>query len=152
MLVANDELLRTYDLAVALLDIIMDIEPLPGRRQIGFKFAEVMKAEGLDNAKAFFKKTKEDTVQQKFYLWKEDDAAFAYPGYLYLEHEMYPEAIEMFRFNLEQFPNSGWAYAHLATGVARSGDKALARQYYRKAIELLPEEESFKEELKNLGK
>lgn len=152
MLVANDELLRTYDLATALLDITMGIEPLPGRRQIGFKFAEVMKAEGIDNARAFFKKTKEDTVQRKFYLWEEDDAAFAYPGYLYMEHEMYPEAIEMFKFNLEQFPNSGWAYSHLATGVARSGDKTLAKQYYKKAIELLPEEQSFKDELKKLGK
>lgn len=152
MLVANDELLRTYDLAAALLDITMGIEPLPGKRQIGFKFAEVLRTEGVDNARAFFTKTKEDSVQQKFYLWKEEDGAFAYPGYLYMEHEMYQEAIEMFKFNLEQFPNSGWAYSHLATGVARSGDKTLARQYYKKAIELLPEEPSFKEELEKLGK
>jgi CubicO group peptidase (beta-lactamase class C family) len=147
MLVGNYELLRTYDLAASLLDILMNIEPLPGRQQIGFKFAEVMQAEGIDAAKAFFKKTEVDSAQRKFYLWAEDDGALAYPAYLYMEHEMYPEAIEIFKFNLEQFPTSGWAYSHLATGYARSGDKVLARQYFKKAIELLPQEASFREEL-----
>ena len=152
MLVGNYELLRTYDLAASLLDILMDIEPLPGRQQIGFKFAEVMRAEGIDAAKAFFKKINSDSVQRKFYLWDEDDAALAYPGYLFMEHEMYSEAIEMFKFNVAQFPNSGWANAHLATGYAKSGDKKSARQYFKKAIEQLPDEESFKEELNKLGK
>jgi CubicO group peptidase (beta-lactamase class C family) len=152
MLVSNYELLRTDDLAAAILDILMDIDPLPGRRQIGFKFAEVMKAEGIDAAKAFFEKTNADSVQRRFYLFDEDDAAFAYPGYLFMNHEMYPDAIEMFKFNVEQFPNSGWAHAHLATVHAKSGDKVLARLHFKKAIELSPDERSFKEELNKLGR
>lgn len=152
MLVSNYELLRTDDLAAAILDILMDIDPLPGRRQIGFKFAEVMKAEGIDAAKIFFEKTNADSVQRRFYLFDEDDAAFAYPGYLFMEQGMYSEAIEMFKFNVEQFPNSGWAHSHLATAHAKSGDKVLARQHFKKAIELLPDEGSFKEELNKLGR
>jgi CubicO group peptidase (beta-lactamase class C family) len=150
MLVGNYELLRTHDLAMALLDIIMNIEPLTARQQIGFKFAEVMQAEGIDKAKAFFEKTKADSTQRKLYLWSEDDGALAYPGYQYLEHDMYPEAIEILKFNVAQFPNSGWAYFHLAKSYARSGDKASARQYFEKAIEQSPQEESFKEALNKL--
>lgn len=152
MLVGNYELLRTYDLATALLDILMNIDPLPGRRQIGFRLAEVMKAEGIDAGKAFFEKTKSDSAQRKFYLWNENDGALAYPGYLFMENGMYADAIEMFKVNVEQFPNSGWAHYHLATGYAKSGDKVSARKYFKKAIELLPEEESFKQELNQLDK
>jgi Flp pilus assembly protein TadD len=39
----------------------------------------------------------------------------------------------------------------LATGYARAGEKALARQNFKKAIELLPDEGSFKEELKKVS-
>ena len=152
ILVSNDELLRSYDLATSILDILMDIEPLPGRQQIGFKFAEIMKADGLDAAKEFFATTNADSAKRKFYIWNENDAAIAYPAYLFMQNEMYAEAIVMFKFNVEQFPNSGWANAHLATAYARSGDTGLARQYFERAIELSPDESSFKEELNKLGK
>jgi CubicO group peptidase (beta-lactamase class C family) len=152
MLVGNYELLRTYDLAASLLDILTGIKPLPVKRQIGFMFAEVMKREGIDAAEASFEKIKSDSVLRKFYLWDEDDAAFTYPGYLFMEHEMYPDAEQMFKFNLKQFPNSGWAHAHLATGYATSGNKVMARKHFKKAIELLPDEVSFKKELDKLGK
>jgi len=151
MLVSNYEAIRTGDLANGILDVLLNKKPEPMRRHIGFSFAEVMKAKGLNEAKAFVKKTREDSVQRNYYIWEEDDAAFAYPGYLYLEQEMYAEAIEMFKFNIEQFPNSGWAHSHLATAYAKAGDKALARRYFRKAVELLPNEKHFKEELKKVG-
>jgi tetratricopeptide (TPR) repeat protein len=151
MLVSNYETISTGNVGNAILDILLNKKPDPMKRHIGFNFAEVMKAEGLDAAKAFVKKTSEDSVQRSYYIWEEDDAAFAYPGYLYLEQEMYAEAIEMFKFNVEQFPNSGWAHSHLATGYARAGNKELARRYFRKAIELLPDEKHFREELKKVG-
>jgi CubicO group peptidase (beta-lactamase class C family) len=151
MFVSNYELIRSYDLATALLDIVMDVEPLPLRRQVGFRFAEIMDTEGIDAAKKFFNETKADTVQRKFYLWEEDDAALAYPGYLYMEQKMYPQAIAMFKFNVEQFPNSGWAHFHLGKGYAESGDKASAKESFRKALELLPGEEEIREALEDVG-
>jgi CubicO group peptidase (beta-lactamase class C family) len=151
MLVCNYEVVRTYDVATAILDILLDKKPFAVRRQIGFTFAEVMKAEGIDAATSFVKATSQDSVKRALYLWDEDDAAIAYPGYLYLEHEMFDEAIEVFKFNLKQFPNSAWAHSHLAIGYARKGADDLARQYFQKAIALLPEEEYFKEELKKVG-
>jgi tetratricopeptide (TPR) repeat protein len=152
MLVCNYEVIRTYDLAMAMLDILLDKEPYPVKRPIGFNFAEVMKAEGIDAARAFVKKTSEDSVKRAYYVWDEDDAAFAYPGYLYMDSNMFEEAVEVFKFNVEQFPNSGWAQSHLAGAYAKTGANALARQHFQKAIELLPEEQSFKDELKKVGR
>ena len=151
MLVCNYDVVRTNDLANAILDILLDKEPVPARRPIGFNFAEVMKAEGPDAARAFVKKTSEDSVERKYYIWNEDEGAFSYPGYLYLHNDMFDEAIEVLKFNVDQFPNSGWAHSHLAGAYARAGANALARQHFQKAIELLPEEEEFKEELKKVG-
>ncbi|HEY0741070.1 MAG TPA: serine hydrolase, partial [Chryseosolibacter sp.] len=152
MLVGNYELIRSFDLAAALLDIMMDIEPKPVRRQIGFAFGEIMKSEGIDAARAFFTKTQADSVQRALYLWDENDAALAYPGYLFMQQQQYDDAIAMFKFNLEQFPKSAWAHSHLATGYAEAGDKESARQNFRKAIQLDPQEQSFKDDLANLSK
>ena len=151
MLASNYELVSTNDLAIGLLDILMDIEPLPVRQQIGFTFGEIMKANGIDSAKMFFESIKADSAQHKYYLWREEDAAFAYAGYLFMDHDMYHDAMEMFRFNIKQFPGSGWAYYHMATAYAEKGDIDSAKQYFRKAIALMPDEKSFEEELNHLG-
>jgi CubicO group peptidase (beta-lactamase class C family) len=151
MLVSNYELVRTYDLAAAVLDILLDKEPNPVRRHIGLGFVEVLKAQGLDAAKSFVKTTREDSVKRSYYLWDENDAAYAYAGYLCLEQKMLDEAIAVFKFNLEQFPKSAWANAHLATGYAEAGQRDLARQHFQKAIELQPEEQHFRDELRKVG-
>lgn len=150
MLVGNYELVRSYDLAVGILDILLDKEPNVVRRHIGFAFAETMQTGGIEAAKAFVNAVREDSVKQAWYIWDENQGAIAYPGYLYLENNKFDEAIEVFKFNLEQFPKSAWAHAHLATGYARKGTKDLARQYFTKASGLMPEEEFFKEELAKL--
>ena len=78
--------------------------------------------------------------------------AIEYAGYLYLQQKMYPEAIEVFKYNVEYFPNCGWAYAHFAAGYSAAGDKTRARNSLEKAIELAPDEKYFKEELRKLEK
>lgn len=150
MLVSNYEVIRTNEVGNAILDILLDKDPGPMRRQIGFAFAESLKAGGVEAAKAFVKAAHEDSVKRTYYIWDEDEGAFAYPGYLYMDSDKFDEAIEVFKFNLEQFPNSAWAHAHLATGYARKGTKELAREYFKKAITLMPEETYFKEELEKV--
>ncbi|MEI9920210.1 MAG: serine hydrolase domain-containing protein [Bacteroidota bacterium] len=119
ILVGNYEALRPYDLAAAMLDIVMDIEPLPGRRQIGFEVGEVMKAKGIDSAKAFFKKTKADSARRKYYLWREDEGAFGLPAYFFYDGEKYAEAVELFKLNVEEFPNSSDAQSLLKDAEAK---------------------------------
>ena len=107
--------------------------------------------DGPEAARDFYKTTKADSVQQKYFLWKEDDAALTYPGYLFLDQKMFNEALEVFKFNVETNPNSGWAYGHLGVAYARTGNKDLARENLEKAIGIIPTEEYFREELKKIG-
>ncbi|MEK6782618.1 MAG: serine hydrolase [Bacteroidota bacterium] len=152
MVACNYELCRTSDFAHAVLDLLLGEKPGEIKRQIGFSFAEVLSNEGLEKAKAFYKNMNEDSTQHKYYLWKEDDGALTYPGYLLLDQGMLNEALEVFKFNLELNPTSGYAYGNLGVAYARLANKELAKLNLAKAIELVPSEEHYKTEMKKLDK
>ena len=150
MVACNYELCRTHDIAHAVLDLLLGEEPEEVKRQILFSFAEVLIKDGPEAARNFYKTTKADSVQHKYFLWQEDDAALTYPGYLFLDQKMFNEALEVFKFNVETNPNSGWAHGHLGVAYARIGNKDLAKENLRKAIVIIPKEEYFREELNKL--
>ena len=150
MIACNYELCETGDVAYAVLDLLSGEKPADAKRQIGFSFAEVLTKEGIEKAKAFYKNANEDSTQYEYYLWKEDDGAMTYPGSLLMDHEMFKEALEVFKFNAALNPNSGDAYGHLGVVYARLANKDSARLNLRKAIEIDPTAEYFREELKKL--
>jgi hypothetical protein len=150
MMACNYEAFRPVDFAYGVLDIMLGEKPVTSTRAIGLEFAEVMKENGIESAKEFYKKTSSDSIQRQYYNWNED--SFSYAGYTALDMEKFAEAIELFKFNLEQFPNSGRAYGHLANAYLRAGDSDLAKVNFAKAAELTPEEEYYKEELAKLTK
>jgi dienelactone hydrolase len=61
-----------------------------------------------------------------------------------------PEAITLLKFNVQNYPDSSGAYAHLAEIYSKSGDKPLARENYQKAIEKDPNNADAKNKLKAL--
>ena len=148
--VSNYELTRPADIAYGVLDLILGETPDTIKRQIGFHFAEVLMQQGIAKAKDFFYRTQADSVERNYYFWKEDDAALAYPGYLLLDQGMFPEAEQILKFNLEQFPSSGHAYGHLGIAYARMKKNELARLHLRKALERVPGDEDFTAELEKL--
>ena len=150
MMVSNYEAFRPIDFAYGVLDIILGEEPVTSTRQIGLEFAEIMKEQGIEKAKEFYRTTSSDSIQRRYYRWDED--AFGQAGYTLLDRNMFPEAIELFKFNLEQFPNSGQAYGHMANAYLRAGNNDLAKLNFTKAAELVPEEEYYKEELAKISR
>jgi CubicO group peptidase (beta-lactamase class C family) len=150
MLVSNYELLRSEDIALAILDILVDKKPKPIKRQIGFKFAEILIADGLQKAKEFYQLAKADSTQQDLYFWQEDEAVMTYAGYLLINHKKYKEAIEVFKFNVELFPDSGHALGHLGVAYIGAGDTVQARANLKRAIKLVPDEAYFVDKLRSL--
>ena len=59
-------------------------------------------------------------------------------GYLFLTSKRFKEAIEIFKLNVEAFPNSSNVYDSLGEAYMESGDKELAIQNYKKSVELNP--------------
>ena len=149
MMVSNYEAFRPIDFAYGVLDIILGEEPVAATRPIGLEFAEIMKEQGIEKAKEFYRMTSNDSTRRQYYRWDED--AFGHAGYTLLDKNMFNEAIELFKFNLEQFPTSGHAYAHLANAYLKAGNNDLAKLNFTRAAELVPDEEYYKEMLAKLS-
>ncbi|HEX8144598.1 MAG TPA: FKBP-type peptidyl-prolyl cis-trans isomerase [Pyrinomonadaceae bacterium] len=71
-------------------------------------------------------------------------------GYRLLMNNQVREAIEVFKLNVEAYPNSANVYDSLAESYAIHGDKQLAIENYRKALELDPQLESARKALSTL--
>jgi tetratricopeptide (TPR) repeat protein len=71
-------------------------------------------------------------------------------GYQLLAGRKVLEAIEIFKLNTKEFPNSWNAYDSLGEAYSVAGEKALAIKNYRKSIELNPQNTNGIEVLKRL--
>ena len=59
-------------------------------------------------------------------------------GYALLERKKSAEAIKIFKLNIEDYPNSANTYDSLAEAYLGIGEKELAREFYKKALEVNP--------------
>jgi CubicO group peptidase (beta-lactamase class C family) len=71
-------------------------------------------------------------------------------GYALLSKKLVNEAIEIFKLNVEAFPNSWNVYDSLGEAYMVKGDKGLAIKNYQKSIELNPQNNGGREMLKKL--
>jgi CubicO group peptidase (beta-lactamase class C family) len=71
-------------------------------------------------------------------------------GYALLSKNLLNEAIEVFKLNVEAFPDSWNVYDSLGEAYMIKGDKELAIKNYQKSIELNPQNNGGKEMLKKL--
>lgn len=72
-------------------------------------------------------------------------------GYDLLNDGKEKDAIEVFRLNTELYPDEANPWDSLAEAYLRSGDKAMALKYYRKALEIDPGFPSAKRMVEELG-
>jgi tetratricopeptide (TPR) repeat protein len=59
-------------------------------------------------------------------------------GYQLMGQNRLDEALEIFKSNIEKFPESWNTYDSYGEALAKKGDKKGARQYYEKALEMAP--------------
>lgn len=73
-------------------------------------------------------------------------------GYNLLRSDKIEEAIEVFKFNVEEYPDAFNVYDSLGEAYMKHGDKELAIQNYKKSLELNPKNENAKRKLEELEK
>ncbi len=71
-------------------------------------------------------------------------------GYDLLKSKKVQEAIEIFKLNVEMFPNSSNVYDSLGEAYMVNGDKELAIKNYEKSLELNPKNTNAVDMLKKL--
>lgn len=104
-----------------------------------------MLKEGTSAGKKFYASIKENTN----YVFNEDEMNGV--GYLLLQLKKPQEAITIFELNVEAFPDSWNVYDSLGEAYMAVGQKVAAIKNYKKSLELNPENEYGKEQLKKLG-
>jgi hypothetical protein len=72
-------------------------------------------------------------------------------GYQLLQGGMKKDAIEIFKLNVEQFPESFNVYDSLGEGYMTNGDTKLAIKNYKKSLELNPKNDNAKKMLDQLN-
>jgi tetratricopeptide (TPR) repeat protein len=71
-------------------------------------------------------------------------------GYELTADNHLPEAIDLFKLNVQIYPDSGDAFDSLGEAYMESGQKQLAIESYKKSLEKAPMNENAKEKLKEL--
>ncbi|MFL6216015.1 MAG: serine hydrolase [Blastocatellia bacterium] len=113
----------------------------PGRR--------LRKAIGMVGVEAAVKQFREERRQHPD-SFKANEGRINSLGYQYLRDKKIKEAIEIFKLNVELFPQSSNVYDSLGEAYMENGERELAIQNYQKAIEMNPENQNAIEMLKKL--
>lgn len=135
------------EIAGGVLSILHGVPPRQPRAPISEVVLETLEKTSAAEAIATYrtlKKTKES--QYDF-----SDTELNRVGYTLLRTGRVPEAIEFFKLNVEMFPTAANGYDSLGEAYAASGDKELALQNYRRALELNPKNANAVKALERLG-
>lgn len=73
-------------------------------------------------------------------------------GFQLMSENKFDEAIEVFRLNVQEYPDSWEVYSDLASAYLKKDNIPLAIQYYRKALEKKPGDKNIQEILDKLTK
>ena len=107
-----------------------------------------IKSAGIEKGIARYHEMKAQSKKQSDYIITEQDINEL--GYQLLRGGMVKEAIGIFKLNVAEYPKSWNVYDSLAEAYMQDGDKELAIENYKKALELNPGNESGKVMLKKL--
>lgn len=110
------------------------------------EFSRTLNSQGVDAAVQYFRKMWD--IEPGIILFEERDMNAW--GYRFLQNEKVKEAVELFKLNVIAYPNSANVYDSLGEAYMKSGDTKNAIKYYKKSLELNPDNNNAKEMLKKL--
>jgi len=121
-------------------------EPYKGAKQsLAFVLIDLFRKESIEDAKSFFTENK-DT--EKYSL---DENEMNSSGYEFLQAGDLKIAEEIFKMNMDAFPESFNVYDSYAEALMMQDKKELAIKYYKKSIEMNPTNQNGIDMLKKLG-
>jgi glyoxylase-like metal-dependent hydrolase (beta-lactamase superfamily II) len=109
---------------------------------------EILTEKGIRGIEEAKRKLEELKKQQDKYLISEQQ--FNSLGYRFLQKNILPFAITVFRMNVENFPDSYNVYDSLAEAYLMNGDKYLTILNYQKSLELNPQNDNARDRLKRM--
>jgi imidazolonepropionase-like amidohydrolase len=126
---------------------LLEIAPDPPKKpSIVDAIAHTLFRDGVTAAIAEYRNLKKD--QPEAYDFSERELNRL--GYEMLKQQRTADAIEIFKLNVEMFPNAFNVYDSLGEAYLRAGDRSLAVKNYQKSLELNPHNTNAAEALKKI--
>jgi CubicO group peptidase (beta-lactamase class C family) len=147
ILASNYDQTPIRDIGFGLLDIMLGLEPEPIRRSIAHELFDVYTSAGLEAAKHRYAQIEADESDGRTL----GAGALNRMGYGLLASGNVQQAINIFEFNTDLFPDVANVWDSLAETSVKAGDKQGAIEYYRKALEIDPNFSSSRRGLQMLG-
>lgn len=119
---------------------------IPKGESAAIVIQKIIKSDGVKIAISKYHELK--SSDQEEYIF--DERGFNTLGYKLLNESKFQEAIEIFKLNVETYPNSFNVYDSLGEAYMKNGDKELAIQNYQKSLQLNPQNKNGKDMLKKL--
>jgi len=116
----------------AILGIINDKSYDLPKASLASKVLEVIETAGIDAGVAFYKKNKDN---QDFDV---NENEMNQAGYKLLRSNKTKEAIQVFKLNVDAYPNSANVYDSYAEALMKSGNNKGAIKNYKKSVEMNP--------------
>lgn len=132
---------KLRDMAVGINNILQGAEAEMPKKSIAMDVLPVFAKEGVDAGLAKYNELKADET----YALEESDMNRA--GYQLLRNGKIREAIEVFKINVAEFPDSWNTYDSLGEAYMMDGQKDKAIANYEKSIEMNPENQNGKDML-----
>jgi tetratricopeptide (TPR) repeat protein len=101
--------------------------------------------QGFDHASAIYAAMQKDSPDFKL-----DKTALTEWGEDLINDNALPEAVSLLKFEVQIYPDTSSGHAALAEAYMKSGQKQLAIENYKKALEINPDNEDAKQNLKEL--
>src|SRR5258705_5907022 len=120
----------------------------PRPMTLGAELADVYEKAGIDSTVARY-----TLLRDRFYgagSYDFSDRSLNELGASLMAKGRQDDAIRIFQLNVQQNPNSSFAYSSLADAYAAAGQKDLAVQNYEKAVQLEPRNREAEQKLKEL--
>jgi len=147
MVLNNFENGNISTLTKGIINILYGLEASPPKQSLAIILLKAIKEKGVAEGINEYKALKEDKTN---YVVSENDMNNL--GYLLLQQGKVKEAIEVFKLNVEAFPESFNVYDSLGEAYMTAGDNENAIINYKKSIELNPNNDGGKKMLEKLEK
>jgi tetratricopeptide (TPR) repeat protein len=117
-----------------------DLPPTPAQ------FVDIVRDGKITEAVEIYEKFKKLNPDQIFF----DEATFNNLGYQNIQTGKLKEAIKILKMNANSYPHSANTWDSLAEACMSDGNNEMAIKYYRKALEVLPNDTTASDQLKEL--